>query len=125
MSTRFLTAALLAAVTATLIGCSTPPTIDDRQTEVIRELKLYLAEKHSWDPELVTFKYDEFNSAWDEYWGGGGLELTPEARKWHDQLYKIWVYQVLPAEETNYDADILWIFVDRQTGAVLGDMKAR
>ena len=116
---------IVLALPLLLQSCAAPPTVNQTQSELVRNLKQYIKETKKADPDLFVYHHDEFNTKWAEYWDDGTLEMLPEQKKWHDLQHELWIYQVVPRPEANIGTDVLWIFVDRRTGDIRGELETR
>ncbi len=114
--------AVWVGLVAVLASCSVPPTVQEQQFETLRDVKLYLKNAKGWDPDQARINYDDMNSAWRTYWSSTGLTMLPEHKKWNDRIHDIWIYQAIPPglDMTH----VLWVFVDRRSGEILGDQEA-
>lgn len=112
--------AVLSLALALLFACAAG-SVREQQDWAVRQVKVH-AREQGYDPERVHIKYDPENTAWTVYWEGFSDRMTPEFKKWDDQIHKLWAYQVIPLDDP-LGQRTLWVFVDKESSKIVGSTK--
>jgi hypothetical protein len=101
---------LLLMIVAGATACRAPQSTQQNMGEIQPQLLQYVTQQGWQRDNIARIEFDEFNSAWQGFWEG--IEMTPEAARWHERLHEVWFYQlVLRAEER--EQRMLWVVVQR------------
>ncbi len=101
------------------LGCARTQTYAEKKRWIDERILKYL-DTNGYDPDQIELLSDEKNTDWTIYWEGQLDTMLAQDKLWHAQLYTIWVYRCVDLSGSRAN---IWVFVDRNTDEIKGQLK--